>query len=48
MTESEANELRSVAHEIIIKLWKAKQTTHLDLLLTHCQSAIEEIKKEHS
>lgn len=48
MTESEANELRNVAHEIIIKLWKAKQTTHLDLLKAHCQSAIEEIQKGES
>ena len=36
MTESEANELRSVAHEIIIKLWRAKQVKHLDLLMAHC------------
>lgn len=48
MNEQEANDLRAVAHDIIIKLWKAKQTTHLDLLMAHCQSAIDEIKKEKS
>lgn len=45
MTESEANELRCFAHEVIIKLFDAKQSTHLDLLMVHCQRAIEEIKR---
>lgn len=46
MIESEANELRCLAHEVIIKLWKAKQTKHLDLLMAHCQKAVEEIQNE--
>jgi hypothetical protein len=31
-----------------VKLFDAKQVKHLDLLIAHCQRAVEEIQKEQS
>ena len=35
------DELRWVAHEVIIKLWEAKDRTAINLLKMHCDNALK-------
>lgn len=42
MTESEANELRCTAHQIILKLMDAGRSLELELLKSHCERAIQD------
>jgi hypothetical protein len=44
----DANAERLIAHEIIIRLYKAKLLSHLRLLLNHCKSSILEIETENN
>lgn len=41
MTEHDANQLRCVAHEIILRLLNAKHIEEIRLLKMHCDRAIE-------
>jgi hypothetical protein len=43
ISNDEAEVLRCCAHEIIIKLYRAKKRLQIDLLRTHCERAIEEL-----
>lgn len=48
MSEQEANALRCMAHEIIIKLWRAGKIDHLNLLEQHACSAATDINNQPS
>lgn len=43
-SNKELNEIRGLAHELIIKLYDQKAVEHLELLKRHCERALEEIE----
>ncbi len=48
MNDYHANYLRTIASELIVKLYNAKEVEHLKLLRLHIDSAIEEITGKQS
>lgn len=44
VSREEANRLRCLAHEIIIKLMNAKHQAALNLLRKHCEAALEKLE----
>ncbi len=44
MTYTEANQLRCLCHEMIIKLMEAGELTHLKLLDDHTKAAVEKLE----